>query len=148
MNKRCLPLLLISALTACARTAPPPSEADAQRRLTGMTASQVASCMGRPGTQQRQGSTVVWSYTAPGGAGPYASASTDPTSVEFDYSQFDAGPSSNSFNAALTPAPQAECTVNIILDHGRVGAVTFLGPNGQLIAHSDQCGAIVERCFK
>jgi hypothetical protein len=116
--------------------------------MNGMRAWQVASCMGRPGTQLGQGSTVVWSYTQPGGAGPYFSTPTDPTSIEFDYSQFSGGPSSGSFNAAVAPPAQAECTVNVILDHHRVGAIDFVGPNGRPMPRAEQCGVIVEPCMK
>jgi hypothetical protein len=137
-----------AALFGCAHRTTAPSESDARSGMSGMTARQVAACLGRPGTQLRQGSTVVWSYTQPGGADAYISTPTDPTSIEFDYSQFDAAPSSGSFNAAVGPPAQAACTVDVILDHGRVGALNFLGPNGQMTPHAQQCGVIVEPCIK
>ncbi len=113
-----------------------------------MTPRQVASCMGRPGVQLRKGSTVMWSYTAPGAAGQYPFIDADPASTEFDYTQFDGPIGGNSFNADLAPPARAECTVDVILDHGRVGALNYLGPNGQPVPQADRCGQIVQACMR
>src|SRR5690348_1254830 len=133
---------VIAAVLGCAGRSREPSEAAARASIVGMTPRQVASCMGRPGTRLREGNVASWSYSSPGGSGPYVANQIDPTDTEFDYSPFGGGVPSSSFNDALAPPPRAAWTVQIIFDGGRVGAVSFQPRDGEARLYAQQCGAI------
>ena len=60
--------------------------------------------MGRPGTQLREGNIASWSYSSPGGSGPYVANQIDPTDTEFDYSPFGGGVPSSSFSDFTCPS--------------------------------------------
>jgi hypothetical protein len=136
-----------AALVGCTLAPHEPSEAAARASIVGMTPRQVASCMGRPGTQFREGDVVSWSYSTRGGSGPYV-ANQIPTSTQFDYSEFSGGLPSNSFNNALLPPPRPACTVQIIFDRGRVSAVSFQARDGEAHLYAQQCEAIVAPCVR
>ena len=140
--------VVVAAVLGCAVGFREPSEAAARSSIVGMTPRQVASCMGRPGTQLREGNIASWSYSSPGGSGPYVANQIDPTDTEFDYSPFGGGAPSSSFSDALAPPPRPACTVQIIFDRGRVGAVSFQPRDGEARLYAQQCGAIVAPCVR
>ena len=155
-------LLCAGALASCAKTEPLPPESVARAAMTGMTPRQVASCMGKPGSRFTERGVTEWTYDTPGGRGryvqrlsPYASFPGDRTSGGFDYTPFDGSPGSaefdpepGAFNADLSSPPQAACTVEVIFDGGKVGAVSYRARHHEDRLYAEKCEAITAACVR
>ena len=136
--------LLSITLVTCSK--PAPNVAAARNSMVGMSAEQIASCMGRPGTVLTQDNTTVWSYdTFSGAGGP--PILVDPTSLSSQNAPQSGGPLSGSFASAMGPPPRAACTVTVIFNQGQVDGLNFLGPNGNQLSQSDECGQLVQQCI-
>lgn len=141
-------------LASCAKPVPLPSEAQARARMQGMTPRQVAACMGKPGTSFTERGVTEWTYDTPGGNGPYyAPMVGDRTNSKFDYTPFDGSPGSAEFNPEpgqfaqdLSSPDQAACTVSVIFDGGKVGAVSYRARHHESRLYAEQCERITARC--
>lgn len=120
----------------------------ARAGLTGMTDSQVTSCMGMPGTQRSAGDgRAVWTYTQGANAMSSPVPVSDPSQATFGYSPF-AGPvGSPSMAAAVAPPPPAGCMVVLTFTSGRVTDVMYSGPDGGPPPQPEACGALAGRCL-
>jgi hypothetical protein len=136
--------LLSLALVTCSK--PAPNVTTARNSMVGMSAEQIASCMGRPGTALTQDNTTVWSYDTFSGAGA-PPILVDPTSLSSQNAPQSGGPLSGSFASAMGPPPRAACTVTVIFNQGQVDDLNFLGPNGTQLSQSDECGQLVQQCI-
>lgn len=151
-----LPAALIAAVVACAKPVPLPSEAQARASMRGMTPRQVAACLGKPGTSFTERGVTEWTYDTPGGRGPYyAPMIGDRTNSKFDYTAFDGSPGSAEFNPEpgvfsqdLESPDQAACTVSVIFDGGKVGAVAYRARKHEDQLYARQCEAITAPCVQ
>ncbi len=140
---------LAAALLAACSMFPKLATLDQARAvLTGMTESQVTSCLGTPGTQRTAGDgRAVWTYTQGLDAMSSPVPVSDPSQVSFGYSPF-AGPiGSPSMAAAVAPPPPAACILVLTLGNGRVSDVIYSGPDGGPPRQPDACGALAGRCL-
>ena len=135
--------LLSLTLVTCSK--PAPNVTAARNSMVGMNAEQITSCMGRPGTVLTQDNTTVWSYDTFGGTGG-PPILVDPTSLSSQNAPQSGGPLSGSFASAMGPPPRAACTVTVIFNQGQVDGLNFLGPNGNQLSQSDECGQLVQQC--
>ena len=142
-------------MASCAPSAPPPSEAVARASMTGMTPRQVAVCMGKPGSRFTERGVTEWTYDTPGGRGRYAPMIGDRTNGKFSYTPFDGSPGSAEFDpepGALNQdsglPPQAACTVEVIFDQGRVGAVSYRARKHEDRLYAEKCEAITAGCVR
>jgi len=138
----------VAVLVACSVVPKLATVDQAQARLTGMTATQVAGCMGTAGTQRTTSNgLVVWTYTPGPNAMSIPQPQTDPSHATFGYTPF-AGPvGGQSMAAAVAPPPSASCVVVLTLDNGRVIGVTYTGADGGPPAQTDACAALVGPCM-
>ncbi len=158
MHESAAPLfvLLAVALASCAPSVPPPSEAVARARMTGMTPRQVASCMGKPGTRFTEHGVTAWSYDTPGAGGRYyAPMRGDLTNGKFGYTPFDGSPGfaefdpePGAFRQDLSSPPQAACTVEVDFDPGRVGAVSYRARKHEGKLYAEKCEEITAGCVR
>jgi outer membrane protein assembly factor BamE (lipoprotein component of BamABCDE complex) len=123
---RVVALLLCLSLAACevqrARLA-----ADAQTVMLGRTKEQVLACMGQPANKTAERGAEVWSYLSGDGT------------VEARHSSGEAwGAGGRS---------QAKCTINMTMVGGRVTKLSFVGPDGEALPPSNQCGFALEDCI-
>jgi hypothetical protein len=140
--------LAVALLAACSMFPKLATLDQARASLTGMTESQVTSCLGIPGTQRATGNgRAVWTYTQ----GPNAMSApvpvSDPSQASFGYSPF-AGPvGSPSMAAAVAPPPPASCMLVLSFGNGRVSDVMYTGPDGGPPQQPEACGALAGRCL-
>ena len=116
--------------------------------LTGMTPSQVTSCLGQPGTQRTGGDgRAVWTYTPSLDAMSAPTPVTDPSQASFGYAPFGGGVGNPGMAAAVAPPPPASCMLVLTFGNGHVAEVNYLGPNGSPPAQPQACGELAGRCL-
>ncbi len=147
--------LLAGGLASCAKSVPLPSEAVARAHMTGMTPRQVAACMGKPGSRFTERGVTEWTYDTPGGRGRYVPIIGDRANTNFNYSPFDGSsgsaefdPEPGAFSQDLSSPSQAACTVEVIFDQGRVGAVNYRARKHESELYAEKCEAITAGCVR
>ncbi len=140
-------LAALTLLAACSVFPKVVTLDQARAGLTGMTGSQVTSCLGQPGTQRTaEDGRAVWTYTPSLDAMSMPAPETDPSQATFGYSPFGGAVGNPSMAAAVAPPPPASCMLVLTFGNGRVAGVDFTGPNGGLPAQPEACGALAGRC--
>lgn len=102
---------------------------EAKERLVGQTKEQVLGCMGPPANKMAEGTTEVWSYASGNGQ-------VNATGAYWGY------------GASSYSGSQLFCTVNLVMQDGRVSRVNYIGPTGTFMLEGEQCAFAVESCVQ
>jgi hypothetical protein len=134
-------------MSACAVPAKPIPVSDARSHLVGLKPADVAACMGPAPIERTRANVVLWSYpsTSPGGVPPIVPP-VDLGSDNFRYAPLSGDILGDGLGTTEGPLPPTRCMVNIVFDSGRVRAVTYVGPGGQLVSQGAECTALVSNC--
>lgn len=134
--------------------------ASAQSSMVGMTKEAVLACMGVPAGRQAEGATEVWSYNSGDGrvtsfnsANAFTTGQAATTGnitawgnrADFN-SQTVGSANTNSFGWGMSR--RYSCTVNVVMQEGRVSRVNYAGPTGPLLAQGEQCAYAVQNCTR
>ena len=131
----------------CAPTPPPSVPVSVLRSaLIGKSPDMVAACLGQPPLRAMRGNVALWTYPSASDQNAMTSVPVDPTLDNFQYTPFTGAPPDVGFGASEGPVPPNACLINVVFDAGRVGAVTYVGPHGQLLGTSPDCSAIALSC--
>lgn len=106
---------------------------DARAQMVGMSKEQVLACMGPPANKLAEGATEVWAYNSGNGMTIGSSSANIITS---------------SFITADSVETRRFCTVNIVMQDGRVSRLNYTGPTGGLLTAGEQCAFAVQNCVR
>ena len=133
-----LPAMLVAiSLAGCAMQRAVDAES-AQRQMLGMTKEKIFACMGIPRQKAAEGNTEIWSYRS-GNGWTSKNKRTATTSL------------SGQLGAALSLGDEVKekrfCTVQIVMNEGRVQAVHYNGPTGGFLTEDEQCAYAIRNCI-
>ena len=142
-------LILATFVVATCATTPAPSVPVATLRsvLVGKNQDQVTACLGQPPLRAMRGNVILWTYPSAPDQIAMTSIPVDPATDNFQYTPFAGAPPDVGFGASEGPVPPKACLINVAFDSGRVRAVTYVGPSGQLLSASPECSAIALSCL-
>jgi len=141
-----LPFLCAFLFCGCAMQRAQDAE-EAQRRMVGMDKEKVFACMGIPKRKGIEGNTEIWLYESGNRRVDRAreTASVRRSSRSGEYDIFD------SLGAGLELSDEVRtsrfCTVQIVMNDGRVTAVNYNGPTGGFLTDDEQCAFAVRNCL-
>ncbi|WP_376960281.1 hypothetical protein ABNQ39_21255 [Azospirillum sp. A26] len=116
----------VMAVSGCSVQRAQTAEA-AKTHLIGMSRENILSCMGAPTSRAAEGGTEVWTYVS--APGTYDTVTTGGS------------------NFAVTQSHARNCTVNVVMNGGRVSRINYLGRTGGLLTAGEQCAYAVEACM-
>jgi len=125
---------------------------NAQEKIVGYSKEQVLACMGPPATRAAEGSTEVWSYSSGNdhvtaiGTG-YARSTGNLDGSRYG-NTFSATGSSTTTSFGSATASRRFCTVNVVINEGRVSRLNYSGPTGGIITAGEQCAFAVQNCLQ
>jgi hypothetical protein len=105
---------------------------DARSQMLGMSKETVLACMGPPNSRMAEGSTEVWAYQSGNG---HVDMSVHAHGV--GHMATGSGVATNRF-----------CSVQVVMQGGRVARLNYAGPTGGLLTPGEQCAFAVRNCVR
>lgn len=124
----------------------------AQEKMVGLSKEQILACMGPPASKAVETSTEVWSYSSGNdrvtamGTG-YSQTSGSVSGARND-NTFSATGNTQTTSLSSATASRRFCTVNVVMNDGRVSRVNYSGPTGGLLTGGEQCAFAVADCAR
>lgn len=101
--------------------------------MVGLSKEDVLACMGPPVNKMAEGDTEVWADNSGNGMTIGSSTANIITSSMISGSSYET---------------QRFCTVNIVMQDGRVSRLNYAGPTGGLLTVGEQCAFAVQNCVR
>jgi hypothetical protein len=123
---------------------------NAQEKMIGLSKEQVLTCMGPPANKAVEGATEVWSYNSGNdritAIGTGYSQTNGTISGERMGNTFSATGNATTTSLNTATASRRFCTVNVVMNDGRVSRLNYSGATGGLLTGGEQCAFAVENC--
>lgn len=149
---KCVVCVLVTLLTTGCSVQRAVIAQGAQEKMVGLSKEQVLACMGPPASKAVEGATEVWSYGSGNdrvtAIGTGYSQSNGSISGERFGNTFSATGNSTTTSLSTATASRRFCTVNVVMNDGRVNRLNYSGPTGGILTSGEQCAFAVQNCIQ